>query len=154
MFKNIFLIGIAILLTSCGYEAMHSKNKLSDTNFSITKIKFVGDRDINIKIEEKLKRYTKIQKQKAYDLIVQSIYQKETIAKDGKGDPTIFEIRINGVAQVTDRDNVKAQIPFKKNFKYNNDKSRFEQNRYEKEIKENLAETISNEIILKLSNLK
>ena len=96
MFKNIFLIGIAILLTSCGYEAMHSKNKLSDTNFSITKIKFVGDRDINIKIEEKLKRYTKIQKQKTYDLIVQSIYQKETIAKDGKGDPSIFEIRING----------------------------------------------------------
>lgn len=154
MFKNIFLITITILLTSCGYQAMYSKSKLSDTNFSITQIKFIGDRDINIKIEEKLKRYTKIQKQKTYDLVIESFYLKETIAKDGKGDPAIFEIRISGTAQVIDRDNSKIQIPFKKDFKYNNDKSRFELNRYEKEIKENLAETISNEIILKLSNLK
>ncbi len=138
----------------CGFEPMHSKGKLSDTNFSISEIKFEGDRDINIKIEEKLKRYTQIIKKKTYVLLIESNYIKETIAKDAKGDPTTFEIRIVSFIKITDQNNIKSKIPFRKNFKYKNDKSRFEQKRYEKEIKESLAETISNDIIVKLSNLK
>ena len=154
MLKKIFLIILIIFTTGCGFEPMHSKSKLSDTNFSISKIKLEGDRDINIKIEEKLKRYTQIIKKKTYVLLIESNYIKETIAKDAKGDPTIFEIRIVSFVKITDQNNIKSKIPFRKNFKYKNDKSRFEQKRYEKEIKESLAETISNEIIVKLSNLK
>ena len=99
-------------------------------------------------------QYTQIIKKKTYVLLIESNYIKETIAKDAKGDPTTFEIRIVSFIKITDQNNIKSKIPFRKNFKYKNDKSRFEQKRYEKEIKESLAETISNDIIVKLSNLK
>ena len=79
MLKKIFLIILIIFTTGCGFEPMHSKSKLSDTNFSISKIKLEGDRDINIKIEEKLKRYTQIIKKKTYVLLIESNYIKETI---------------------------------------------------------------------------
>jgi outer membrane lipopolysaccharide assembly protein LptE/RlpB len=154
MLKNFFLIFVIIFLASCGYEAMHSKNKLSDTDFSITEIEFKGERDINIKIEEKLKKYTKIIKKKSYFLLIENTYAKETIARDSKGDPTVFEIKVNVFVTVMNKNNIKAKIPFRKNFKYNNDRSRFEQKRHEKEIKEGLAETISSDIIIKISNLK
>ena len=154
MLKNFFLIIAIIFISGCGYQAMHSKNKLADTDFSITEIEFKGDRDINIKIDEKLRSYTKIIKKKTYVLLIKNTYQKETIARDKKGDPTIFEITVSGFVKVMDKKQIKAKIPFIKRFKYNNDKSRFEQKRHEKEIKEALAETISNDIIIKISNIK
>ena len=45
-----------------------------------------------------------------------------------------------------------TQIIFNENFKYNNNKDKFEMKRYEKEIKYNLTETITNNLIIKLSS--
>jgi hypothetical protein len=39
-------------------------------------------------------------------------------------------------------------------FTYNNNSNRFNLKRYEKEIKNNLAETITDKLILKLSNIQ
>ena len=154
MFRSILLIILLTLTLSCGYEPMHSKNKLKNTNFSISKINFEGDAEINIEINEKLNRYKLDKKDKDLVLKIKSISTKNVAAKDSKGDPSIFNLTIKVVTQVTTVNNIKREIQFDENFKYDNIKDRFELKKYEKEIKIILAETITNNLIFKLSNLK
>ncbi len=153
MFKNTILIILLIFTTSCGYEPLHSKkNRIDRSNISITKINFIGDRDINIKIKEQLASYSKVKKEKDYTLEVNSEILKTTIAKDAKGDPSVFSLSIKTIVQVKREDNINEKVIFSENFKYNNNEDKFEIRRYEKEIKRNLAQIIANDLIFKLSN--
>ena len=64
MQKKIFKLLLLLFLTSCGYEAMHSKKNTINYNFSISEINFNGDREINQKIKAKLNNYTLDKKDK------------------------------------------------------------------------------------------
>ena len=153
MFKNILLMALFALTISCGYEAMHSKNKLSNTNFSISKISFEGDREMNIKIQEKLSRYSLSKKERDFIIKITSLAEKNIYAKDSKGNPSIFEINLKVLTLVNIKDGTKTTIPFEKSFKYNTNEDNFELKRYEREIKLNLTKTIINDLVFKLSGL-
>ena len=45
MKKSIILVSIIFLLTQCGFTPIHLKNK--NLNFSIEKISYTGDRELN-----------------------------------------------------------------------------------------------------------
>ena len=57
MQKKIFSFLFLFLLSSCGYEATYSKKKLLNYDFSISEINFTGDREVNIKMKERLNNY-------------------------------------------------------------------------------------------------
>ena len=57
-----------LFLSSCGYEAIHSKKNSLNYNFSISELNFIGDRDINLKMKEKLNNYTLNKKNKNFTL--------------------------------------------------------------------------------------
>ena len=153
MFKNFSLITLLLFTISCGYEPLHSiKNRVNKSNVSVAKIDFIGDREINIKINERLSSYTNIVKEKHFTLDINSKSLKTIIAKDLKGDPSIFNLSIETIVQFKDENNINGEIILKENFKYSNNADKFELKRYEKEIKRNLAHTITNNLIIKLSN--
>ena len=153
MFKNFTLITLLIFTMSCGYEPLHSiKNRVSKSNISIAKIEFIGDRETNIKIKEKLSSYSDVIKEKHYSLNINSKSLKTITAKDLKGDPSRFNLSIETIVQFNREDNISGEIILRENFKYSNNTDKFELKRYEKEIKRNLAQTITNNLIIKLSN--
>ena len=153
MFKNTILITLLIFTMSCGYEPINAKkNRIKGGNFSIGQINFIGDRQINIKIKEKLSNYSNVKKDKHYTLEIESKSLKTTIAKDIKGDPSVFDLSIKIIVQFKKEDNTGTKIIFNENFKYNNNVDKLEMKRYEREIKHNLAQTITNSLIMKLSN--
>jgi hypothetical protein len=153
MFKNTILITLLIFTMSCGYEPINAKkNRIKGGNFSIGQINFIGDRQINIKIKEKLSSYYNVKKDKHYTLEIESKSLKTTIAKDIKGDPSVFDLSIKIIVQFKKEDNTGTKIIFNENFKYNNNVDKLEMKRYEREIKHNLAQTITNSLIMKLSN--
>ena len=49
MFKRILIPILLLFLSSCGYEAIHSKKNFIYYDFSINNLTFIGDRIINIK---------------------------------------------------------------------------------------------------------
>jgi hypothetical protein len=51
MLKKTLTLLILLLLSSCGYKAIHSKQNLVNTDFSISEIAFDGNRDINLNIK-------------------------------------------------------------------------------------------------------
>ena len=58
MQKKIFTLLLLLFLSSCGYEAIYSKKNSKNYNFFISELSFIGDRDINLRMKERLSNYT------------------------------------------------------------------------------------------------
>ena len=143
-----------LFLSSCGYEAKYSKKNIDKFNFSISELNFIGDRDINLKIKEKLNNYTLVKKNKDFILKISSTSEKLVLAKNLSGDPTNFKINIIVKTDVFLDDVSKKKFEIIENFNYENNLNKFELKRYEKEIKDNLANTATDKLIFKLSNVQ
>ena len=154
MIKKTLLFVIFILITSCGYEPMLSKKNVNDYNFSLNKISFQGDKVINIKVKEKLNNYTLDKTIKNFSLLINSTSNKKVLAKNLKGDPTNFKNITTLYVDVLINDVVKNRLKCEASFNYNNSNNKFDLKKYEKEIKKNLAETMVNKLIFKLSNIQ
>ena len=150
MFKKILIPILLLFLSSCGYEAIHSKKNFIYYDFSINKLTFAGDRKVNIKIKERLNNYTLNEKDKNFALKISSNTEKVVLAKDIAGDPTSFKIivKINVEVITTNKFNIVES------FNYNNITNKFDLEQYERDIINNLAETAAEKIIYKLSNIQ
>ena len=154
MLKKTFQIIFFLFISGCGYEAIHSKKNAINYDFSISELSFIGDRDVNIKIKQKLNSYTLKQKDKDFTLKITSSSEKNVIAKDISGDPTSFKSTITINVEVLKDDNFRNNLLIVENFNYNNNTNKFDLKRYEKEIKNNLAQTATDKLIFKLSNIR
>ena len=112
---------------------------------------FNGDRDINIKIQQELRYYSTTKKNKYYDLTITSNSEKEVLTRDSTGRATIYQNNITVNASAISNLKVQKTYSYSESFKYNNDENKLVLREYEKQIKSNLAETISKELILRLS---
>ena len=152
MIKRIILIVIFTLTTGCGYEAIYSKkNRIKDIDFSINKINFEGNRELNIIIKRKLSNYSNKNNGKKYNLFVRSETIRSVVANDTKGDPSIFKITATIFARSADENSEINEMRFVESFKYNNNTDKFELKRYEREVNNNLAKTIIEDLISKLA---
>ena len=154
MEKKIFTFILLIFLSSCGYEAIHSKKNKKNYDFSISELKFIGDRGINLKIKERLNNYTLIEKDKVFTLKISSNLKKLILIKNDAGDATNFKIEITSNIDVFSDTNLKGNFLIVESFDYNNNSDKFELKSYEREIKNNLANTISEKLIFKLAKIQ
>ena len=151
--KQIILL-LLLLLSSCGYEAIYSKKNSVNYNFSVSELNFVGDRTVNLKIKEKLNNYVQAKKEKDFILKISSISEKVIISKNTAGDATSFKNSVSINVEVLMNNKFKSNFIILKSFNYNNISNKFDLKKYEEEIKNNLAETASDKLIFKLSNIQ
>ena len=154
MQKKIFLLLFFLLLSSCGYEALYSKKNSINYNFSISKLNLVGDRDVNLKMKQRLNSYTLNKKNKNFKINIFSTSTKTVAAKNTAGDATSFKSTVTIKVEILTNEKLKNSFTMSENFNYNNNSDKFSLKRYEREIKNNLAETISEKLIFKLSNIQ
>ena len=154
MGKKIFTFILLIFLSSCGYEALYSTKNQINYDFSISELNFSGDREINLKIKEKLNNYILNKKNKKFKLKISSTSKKIIIAKNKTGDATKFKIEITINIEVLKNDSIKSNFVIIESFIYNNNSDKFALKSYEREIKNNLSNTTSNKLILRLSNIQ
>jgi hypothetical protein len=154
MFQKKIILLLLLLLSSCGYEAIYSKKNSANYDFTVSDLSFVGDKVVNLKIKEKLNNYTQGKKDKDFILRISSTSEKITLAKDTAGDATSFKISISISVEVLMNDKFKSNFIILESFNYNNISNKFNLKKYEKEIKNNLAETATDKLIFKLSNIQ
>ena len=148
------IILLLFLLSSCGYEAIHSKKNSVNYIFSINELSFTGDRKINLKIKERLSNYTQSKKDEDFILRISSTSEKIVLAKDTAGDTTAFKNTISINVEVLMNNKFKSNLGIIESFNYSNISNKFDLKNYEDEIKNNLAETATEKIIFKLSNIQ
>ena len=81
MFQRKIILLFLFLLSSCGYEAIHSKKNYENYSFSVSELSFTGDRTVNLKIKEKLNNYAQDKKAKDFILKISSASEKIKILK-------------------------------------------------------------------------
>ena len=154
MFQKQIILLLLLLLSSCGYEAIYSKKNSANYDFTVSDLSFVGDRVVNLKIKEKLKNYTQDKKEKDFILKISSTSEKITLAKNTAGDATSFKNSVSVNVEVLMNNKFKSNFVILESFNYNNVSNKFDLKKYEEEIKNNLAETASDKLIFKLSNIQ
>jgi hypothetical protein len=153
MKKKIFTLVLFLFLSSCGYEAIYSAKNRTNYSFSISELNFIGDRQINMLIKQKLNSYTNPsnQTEKSFSLNISSNSEKIITTKDASGDATEFKNEITLNVQVFMNKKYKLNFVVTENFIYNNNSDTFELRSYENQIKNNLARAAVDKIISKLA---
>ena len=143
-YNNLLLL-IFIFLVNCNYKPILSS---TDTGFSIDKIEFLNTNKINSKLKKQLSIYQKNKnKIKFYDLVIDINKNKTVSLRDTTGNPKIFIITISASIDVLENNNNIANKIFEENFSYNNQKNKFDLNRYEKTIENNIIDKLAERII-------
>ena len=146
--SNYILILSLLLLTNCGYDAVLNNQNYQ---FSINVNKISGDQKINSLIINSFKKLK--ENEKEYNLSLTSNKEKLIISKDSKGDPSIFEIKINVNYVVKKDGEILISNKINKKTTYNNITDKFELENYEKTIINNLVSEISDNIMLSISKV-
>ena len=150
MKKKIFSLLLLLFLSSCGYEAKLSTKNRDIYNFTIKEYSFTGHRQTNLKIKQMLSFYTSAKEGNNFVLNISSEYEKVITAKNASGDATIFKNIATVDVEAILNTNTTYKFQIIEYFVYDNISNTFELREYENEITNNLAESITNKIILKL----
>jgi predicted DNA-binding ribbon-helix-helix protein len=143
--KNILYISLIFFLTSCGFMPIYLKN--TNVNFSIEKITYEGDRDLNNFLRTNLNQYKNEKIDNKIYIDANSTYKKIILTKDGAGEVTSYRLEAEVIFLIKPL-NKKIKITENKIMDSMNDK--FEEARYEKSIKQNFASSMSNKLTLEL----
>ena len=154
MLKRKIILLFLFLLSSCGYEAIHSKKNSVNYIFSVSELSFVGEKTVNQKIKQKLNNYTQNKKDKDFILKISSTSEKIILAKNIAGDATSFKNTVSINTEVLMNNKFNYNFIIRESFNYNNISNKFNLKKYEEEIKNNLAEMATDKLIFKLSNIQ
>ena len=152
MFKNILiLIFFSFGILNCGYTPIITK--IDNNNFNITKLDIEGDKQINNFIKRELNKYIKnTGTDNRFEVDIITNFEKISLVKNTKGDTTDFKL----VANLTliffeENENEKKIIELNESFAIKKNENNYEQNNYERAIKNNIAQALSKKIIFYLS---
>ena len=150
MKKYIYIILIPLFLLSCEYTPIYS-NK-NDYNFSIEKINFEGNSEINNLVEKKLIRFLNRDVNKKFIITTNSSYKKISQSKNLTGKTTDYIITIEIIFKIKKGNEQKTLIN-KDEFMIKSFSDKFEENKLEKIKKKDLVNSMVNELIIQLSRI-
>jgi hypothetical protein len=155
MEKKIFTFLLFLFLSSCGYEAIYSLKNRINYSFSISELVLVGDRQVNLRLKQKLNSYTNSnnKEEKSFSLKISSNSEKIITANNASGDATKFKNEVTVNVEVFMNGKYKSNFVIIENFIYNNNSNTFELRTYENQIKNNLADAAVSKITFKLANI-
>ena len=139
------------MLNHCDYKPVYSNQNKVDYKIVITS--FTGDREINNLISKTLKRNSKENSNKIINISLDTKYSKNTLARNNAG--TITDYQANVISKFTiEKENNSENFTVVEKFNFQKMTDKYEEKNYEQNIKKNLANSISQKIILRLASTK
>ena len=145
---NYILVFFLFALLSCDYKPILSNKNYE---FTINTKNLSGDQKINSIIINKFNSLKG--KEKEFFVSLSTEKEKNTISKDSKGDPAIFELIINVNYSVERNGEIVIKNNITRKTTYNNISDKFELDNYESNIINNLSTNISDRIIFSISEI-
>ena len=136
------------MLNHCDYKPVYSQQNKVDYKIVITS--FTGDKEINDLISTILKRNSKINSNKILNISFDTKYMKNILAKNTAG--TITDYQANVITEFTiEEENNSENFSVNEKFNFQKMTDKYEEKNYEQTIKKNLANSISQKLILRLA---
>jgi len=149
--KKIFLILIILYLNGCGYTPLYSSK---DSNYKIISLKKNVNNSLTNYVQNSIEVISNENAKKSLNISFDYNENISVILKNSKGDPT--KNRLNVVIDLSlldSNDNLITSKQFSESFEYNIDDNKFNLEQYEKNIKFNLIEDITQQILVFLANV-
>ena len=149
--KILTLVFILNFLSSCEYKPIYSSSNKSNYRIIITDLS--GDKKLNKYIVENLKRNSQKDSMKIISIKINSTYSKEILAKNTLGSTTDYQARAIAKFEIN-KNEITEELVVNEKFNYQKISDSYEEKSYEETIKSNLASSISQRLILRLSIIK
>ena len=152
MFKKILmLVCILNFLSSCEYRPIYSNSNKANYQIIITDLS--GDKKLNKYIVENLEKNSQKNSTKIINIKINSKYSRKVLAKNSLGSTTDYQAKAITEFEINKNDNTE-KLEFTEKFNYQKVSDNYEEKSYEQTIKRNLASSISQKLILRLSIVK
>ena len=146
--KKLFIL-ILFFITSCGYQPLYVNKNNSNLVFS--KIELFGDKEINRRIMSFVSIKEDKNEEKLNQIVLRSNEDIIETSKDSKGRvatlKTIVEIKL----LILNGNQIIKEKTFNENFSYNNKNNKFDLEKYQGEVKNNLVDKIIEQMSIYLS---
>ena len=136
------------MLNNCDYKPVYSNQNKID--YKIVIASFSGDKDINNLIATNIKRNSKEESGKIVEIVFNTEYTKNVLAKNSAGSITDYQIDVV-TAFIIKKEKNSENFLVKENFNFQKMTDKYEEKNYERNIKKNLANSISQKLILRLA---
>ena len=151
MKKYIYIILVPLILLSCDYTPIYSSK--NDYDFSIEKINFDGDSEINNLIKKRLMKFQNNQNEKKFIIVATTSYKKMSQSKNLSGKTTNYLIIIEIIFKIR-KENEEKTIIDKEEFLIKNFYDKSEESKLEKTKTKSLVNSMVNKFIIQLSQIK
>ena len=152
MFKKILmLVFILNFLSSCEYKPIYSSSNKANYQIIITDLS--GDKKLNKYIVENLERNSQKNSVEIISIKINSEYSKEILAKNTLGSTTDYQAKAITKFEIN-KNEIIEKLEVSEKFNYQKISDSYEEKSYEQTIKRNLASSISQKLILRLSIIK
>ena len=149
MFKKILtLVFILNFLSSCEYKPIYSSSNKANYQIIITDLS--GDKKLNKYIVENLERNSQKNSVEIINIKINSEYSRKILAKNTLGSTTDYQTRAISIFEIN-KNGITEKMVVEEKFNYQRISDSYEEKSYEQTIKSNLASSISQKLILKLS---
>ncbi len=151
MKKIHFIILIVFFLNHCGFSPIYLQEKNTDYNIQVGSVE--GDRLINNLIVSQLNRNNNEETVNIINIDINTEYKKTINSKNATGAAASYELVSVTLLDITKNNKTDRMVINKKFILDKNDNS-FDQNNYEKTIKETFAASIVEQLRFKLNSLE
>ena len=152
MFKKILtLVFILNFLSSCEYKPIYSSSNKSNYRIIITDLS--GDKKLNQYIVQNLKRNSQKNSVEIISIKINSEYSKEILAKNTLGSTTDYQAKAITKFEIN-KNEIIEKLEVSEKFNYQKISDSYEEKSYEQTIKKNLASSITQKLIMRLSIIK
>ena len=151
MKNTLFKISLILFfLSNCGYSPIYSVSNKNKININIVSLQ--GDKNINNLISSKLRNYKKENSNKNYQVKIISKYDKKILTKNTTGDPTNYRLILDVKLTAIQNEN-KFEINLDESFDMKKGDTTFEEETYEKQILQNMINSIVDKFITRLAEI-
>ena len=136
-------------MTSCGYQPLYVNKSSSDLIFN--KIELIGDKEINRRIMSFISLKEDKNEEKLNQLVLKSNEDITETSKDSKGRVATLKTTVQIKLVILNGNQIIKEKIFNENFSYNNKNNKFDLEKYQGEVKNNLVDKIIEQMSIYLS---
>ena len=146
--KKISLFILILFISHCGYTPIYNID--NKTKIKINILSTQGDKKINNLLVSDIKKISRSDYEKEFDVKINTSFIKLIIAKDTKGVASDYQLKVISTFEII-KNNKNEIISFQEQINIKNNTNLFEQKKYENSIKITFAKSIIDKLLEKLT---
>ena len=145
--RKISFFILILFMSQCGYTPIYNIDNKAKIKINILSVQ--GDKKINNLLISDIKKISRNDFEKEFDVKINTSFNKLIIAKDTKGVASDYQLKVISTFEIL-KNNKNEIISFQEQINIKNNSNLFEQKKYENSIKITFAKSIVDKLLEKL----